>query len=279
MRSPLQLPKIRALISNKFYDFLFLIETKYNVSTISPLFRLLGFVEATGGDTYGADSGLWVGWKKEAKMSFIVSCSNFVILLEEKYNGRLWYLVLFYGAPNLSSRESVLLDLEEILGRLEYPFLIVGDFNQVEFSCDKFSSNKNGIPGAYEFNNCKLRNELLDIPFKGPRLTWCNNRKGEKRVYERIVKALGSKDWFSLFPSTGIKHCSIQISDHALIEVDLILTKNTNKKSYRLDAWALEYTKCVHAIREAWYLSDRGSPTFCVVRKLFGLGVVLKMGA
>ncbi|XP_074298212.1 uncharacterized protein LOC141629036 [Silene latifolia] len=222
-------PKIRALISTKFYDFIFLIETKSNVSTISPLFRSFGFGEATGVDAYGAAGGLWVGWKKEARMSFVVSCNHFVVLLVEKYNGCLWYLVLFYGAPDISSRKSVLLELEDCLGRLNHPYLIIGDFNQVEFSCDKFSVNKHRIPGAYDFHNWKVRNELLDIPFKGPRFTWCNNRKGKKRVYERIDKALGSKDWFSVFPDTGIKHYPIQISDHAPIEVNLNLTKIRTK--------------------------------------------------
>ncbi|XP_074306225.1 uncharacterized protein LOC141641466 [Silene latifolia] len=155
------------------------------------MFRTSGFVKATRADSIGAAGGLSVGWKKEANMSLVVSCNNYVVLLVRKYNGRLWYLVFFYGAPCSKERDSVLTSLEECLCNLEYPFLIIGDFNQVKYACDKLSLNENKISGAYEFNNWKLRNELLDIPFKGPRFTWCNNRKDEKRVYERIDKALG----------------------------------------------------------------------------------------
>ncbi|XP_074300747.1 uncharacterized protein LOC141632060 [Silene latifolia] len=92
--------------------------------------------------------------------------------------------------------------------------------------------------------------------------------KGEKRVYERIDKALGSKGWFTIFPETSIKHYPIQISDHAPIEVDLNLTKNNGKKPYKLDAWVLDYPDCIQVIKEVWNINDVGSPTFRVVRKL-----------
>ncbi|XP_074278011.1 uncharacterized protein LOC141601616 [Silene latifolia] len=273
------IPKLRALISSTYYDFLFLIETKCNVNRVSPLFRSFGFVEATGVDANGAAGGLWVGWTKEARMSLIVACNNFMILSVEKLNGRLWYLVLFYGASKFELREKVFEGLEDYLQQLNHPFLIVGDFNQVEFGSDKLSTRNDYIRGACSFNNWKMRNELLDIPFKGPRFTWCNNRKGVHRIYERLDKALGSKEWFTLFPDTGIKHHPIQISDHAPIEIDLNLTTTKGKKPYKLDAWVLDYLECMQIIRRAWDLNDVGSPAFRVARKLARVRHHVKMWA
>ncbi|XP_074265958.1 uncharacterized protein LOC141588413 [Silene latifolia] len=178
-------------------------------------------------------------------MKLIKACNNFIILLVEKYNGRFWYIVLFYGAPSVHMRASGFLDLEQWIDTCKLPFLIVGDFNQVDYQCDKLSASQQPIEGAEEFNLWKLRNELVDIPFKGPRFTWCNNRKGEKRVYERLDKAMGSKDWLSLFPDMGLKHYPIQISDHAPIEVDLNLTCMAGKRPFKLDAWALDFEECL----------------------------------
>ncbi|XP_074300778.1 uncharacterized protein LOC141632098 [Silene latifolia] len=222
------IPKIRALTSSSYYDFLFLIETKCNVNNVSPLFRPFGFVKSAGIDANGAAGGLWVGWKKEAKMSLIEACNNFLVLLVEKMNGRLWYLVLFYGAPNFELRESVFENLETYLQKLSHPYLIVGDFNQVDYRSDKLSARNSHIRGACSFNKWKLRNEFIDIPFKGPRFTWCKNRKGDSRVYERLDKALGSKEWFTLFPET----------------------------------------ECIQVIKDVWTVSDNGSPAFRVTRKL-----------
>ncbi|XP_074266883.1 uncharacterized protein LOC141590176 [Silene latifolia] len=107
-----------------------------------------------------------------------------------------------------------------------------------------------------------------DLDYIGPRFTWCNNRKGDKRVYERIDKALGSKEWLYYFPNTGIKHYPIQISDHAPIEIDLNLVRSESKRPYKVDAWALEHEECLERIRSAWAISDAGSPAYQITRKL-----------
>ncbi|XP_074266133.1 uncharacterized protein LOC141588599 [Silene latifolia] len=204
-------------------------------------------------------------------MGHILTCNNFIVLLVQKCNGRLWYLVLFYGAPSVQLRSSVLDELEECISTLVHPFLIMGNFNQVEFGSDKLSMNPRPITGAIDFNILRIHNQLVDIPFKGPRYTWCNNREGPKRVYERIDRALGSKEWFTVFPDTGIKHYPIQISDHAPIELDLNLTKNISKKPYKLDAWVFSYEECICITKDVWRLRVRGSPAFQVARKLSGV--------
>ncbi|XP_074313834.1 uncharacterized protein LOC141649030 [Silene latifolia] len=61
---------------------------------------------------------------------------------------------------------------------------------------------------------------------------------------------MGSKDWLSLFPDTGIKHYPIQISDNAPIEVDLNLTRSGGKSPFKIDAWALDYEDCLETVRK-----------------------------
>ncbi|XP_074288795.1 uncharacterized protein LOC141613951 [Silene latifolia] len=160
-----------------------------------------------------------------------------------------WYLVLFYGEPEQSLRMQVFDFLGSWLVSLDHPFIIVGDFNQVEFSSDKLSAKTGSIAGAMSFHNWRVEHELVDIPFKGPRFTWCNNRKGFRRVYERIDKAYGSKDWFSNFPNTGVKHFPIQISDHAPIELCFNLVKNSCKKPYEIESWNLHNEECTSPFR------------------------------
>ncbi|XP_074271617.1 uncharacterized protein LOC141595550 [Silene latifolia] len=164
-------------------------------------------------------------------------------------------------------RQTVLEELEECIESLNHPYIIVGDFNQVEFGVDKQSKSTRTIQGAYEFSLWRIKNELVDIPFKGPRFTWCNNRKGDKRVYERIDRAMGSKDLLSIFPNTGIKHYPIQISDHAPFELDLHLTQNTNKKPYKIDAWVMEDEECMGIIRASWLTTVVGTAAYRVARK------------
>ncbi|XP_074278689.1 uncharacterized protein LOC141602284 [Silene latifolia] len=262
------IPKLRALVSSNKYDFLFLAETKCSVHHVNSLLRSSGFVESVGVDALGASGGLWVGWRKGLKMKSVVVYSNFVILLMDEYASLPWYLILFYGEPNSSLRLPILEELSTWIESFVYPFIIFGDFNQVEYKCDKVSGSKRPIAGANSFNCWKIDNELVDIPFKGPRFTWCNNRKGNKRVYERIDKALGSKEWLLNFPNTAVKHFPIQLSDHAPVELNLHLIKRPSKKPYKLEWWNLENEECLGLIQNTWRTRIRGSPVFRLMRKL-----------
>ncbi|XP_074266597.1 uncharacterized protein LOC141589874 [Silene latifolia] len=228
----------------------------------------MGFIESVGVNATGSAGGLWCGWKKGLMMSCVTTCNNFIILLNKMNPSMPWYLVLFYGEPEQSLRMQVFELLGSWLASLEYPFVIVGDFNQVEFSCDKLSSKTGSIAGALSFHNWRVEHELVDIPFKGPRFTWCNNRKGFKRVYEIIYKAYGSKDCFHLFPNTGVKHLPIQISDHAPIELCFNLVKNSCKKPYKIESWNLDNEECLSLIQKNWKSVFIGTSPFKLVRKL-----------
>ncbi|XP_074283303.1 uncharacterized protein LOC141607854 [Silene latifolia] len=43
----------------------------------------------------------------------------------------------------------------------------------------------------------------MDIPYKGPRFTWCNKREDHSIVLERLDKGYGSWDWNDIFTNSG----------------------------------------------------------------------------
>ncbi|XP_074305343.1 uncharacterized protein LOC141640438 [Silene latifolia] len=133
---------------------------------------------------------------------------------------------------------------------------------------DKLGGNKGSIDGAEFFSEWKVRNSLSDIAYKGPKFTWCNNRKGNKRIYERIDKGLASPLCYSVFPYSGIKHFPIQCSDHAPIIFDTGFFEPHKRKSFRMEAWAFEYEDSLRLLKQEWFLHDRGSPVTKLSRKL-----------
>ncbi|XP_074289003.1 uncharacterized protein LOC141614146 [Silene latifolia] len=270
------IPKIRALTSSNNYDFLFLCETKCTVEQVNPLSISAGFVESVGVNAVGSSGGLWCGWKSGLMMNFVTSCNNFIIIKNEMNAALSWYLILFYGEPEQALRLRVFEFLGSWLNSLEHPFIIVADFNQVEFSYDKLSGKTGSIAGALGFHKWRVLHELVDIPFKGPPYTWCNNRKGFRRVYERIDKAYGSKDWLLPFPNTGVKHFPIQISDHAPIELSFNLVKNSCKKPYKIESWNLDNAECLSLINKNLTTSVVGSAPFRLARKLAFIRNVLR---
>ncbi|XP_074278507.1 uncharacterized protein LOC141602093 [Silene latifolia] len=196
LKDPLALaiPKIRALCRSfhNNLDFIFLSETKCDVLSVDILLRPMGFLQSAGCDADGLGEG-----------GVRVACGICVVFMVNPIT----------------------------VNSLDKPFLLIGDFNQVEFSSDKLGGSDKLIRGANLFSYWKNLHCLMDSPFKGPRITWCNNRDCPHRIYERLDKGFASNDWLSLFPNTFIKHLPIQISDHAPI----ILDTNMDLESYLLD--------------------------------------------
>ncbi|XP_074283573.1 uncharacterized protein LOC141608118 [Silene latifolia] len=230
--------KIRALITSSMYDMLFFSETKCSSATVSSLFGRFGFVNSEGVDALDTKGGLF------------------------------WYLCCIYGQPKKEKRVGVWLELQHQLGLLDSHFVLVGDFNQVDDNEDKLGGSKGTIFGAQFFLEWKGRNLLSDIASKGPKFTWCNNRKGGVRVYERLDKGLTSLTWYSHFPNTGILHLPIQCSDHAPIILDTEMLSNQGRFHFKLENWCFNYDDCLKILKNEWFKRDKGSPSFRLLRKL-----------
>ncbi|XP_074267464.1 uncharacterized protein LOC141590805 [Silene latifolia] len=143
-----------------------------------------------------------------------------------------------------------------------------GDFNQVEDHADKLGGDKGTIFGAKFFSEWKTRNLLADIAYKGPKFTWCNNRFGSARIYERLDKGLISSNWYSFFPNTGLLHLPIQCSDHAPIIMDTELLSIHRQRSFKMEAWCFDYDDCLVILKKEWFKYDKGSASYSLLRKL-----------
>ncbi|XP_074296998.1 uncharacterized protein LOC141627667 [Silene latifolia] len=187
--------KTRAILSSTYFDFLFLAETKCNVDLVDLIFRSFGFTRSFGVNAHETKGGLWFGFRSDAQFECIIACQNFIIIKVRQYKDSFWYLCLIYGEPVTHKREAVWNDLSQWIGSFKSPFLLIGDFNQVDYQEDKWGGRKGRIPGASLFNKWKAEHFLMDIPFKGPRFTWCNKREDHSIVLERLDKGYGSWDW------------------------------------------------------------------------------------
>lgn len=75
------------------------------------------------------------------------------------------------------------------------PSLVAGDFNYIVGSQEKMGG-KQFVDSicSREFRNFIGDAGLIDLGYSGPRFTWCNNRQGTARVWEKIDCALAIAD-------------------------------------------------------------------------------------
>ena len=69
---------------------------------------------------------------------------------------------------------------------MSYPWLLMGDFNEILHPNEYWGSGSHPYTQIVEFHRTINDCSLLDLGFEGPRFTWCNNRFQGKLVYERL---------------------------------------------------------------------------------------------
>ncbi|GMP66528.1 hypothetical protein CsSME_00026851 [Camellia sinensis var. sinensis] len=158
-----------------------------------------------------------------------------------------------YGSPCILARGQVWSSLETRFKKLQKPFIIMGDLNQVRGWAEKLSTHKGSIPGAPAFNELIFRNRLVDLPSQGVWYTWCNNRKETEAVYERLDKVLASSCWTTLFPQFSLLTLPIHRSDHSPLFLDTSRIEPFGPKWGRFEAVWLADPSTQDIIQKIWH--------------------------
>ncbi|XP_048498238.1 uncharacterized protein LOC125496736 [Beta vulgaris subsp. vulgaris] len=259
---------ISSLASSSNLDFIFLSETKSQVSLLEPIFSRLGFKGCTGADSNGSKGGLFLCWSKNVAVSIIVVSQNYVCCSTSDVTGNEYFVAFVYGSPYVSDRSEVWDNLSSIMDNNKGKWMLIGDFNQVE-SNDQKLGGSNNLKGATNFIEWKLMNQLMDLPYQGVNYTWTNNRVNKDAIYERIDKAFCNEEWRENFPDAEVWNLPILLSDHSPLILHVQEKKKSSKKRpYRLDAWSLNHPEILDIIKEDWKRAQEGSPSYVLQRKL-----------
>ncbi|XP_074266827.1 uncharacterized protein LOC141590115 [Silene latifolia] len=231
----------------------------------------LGLPNFCGIDSDGHSGGLLLRWDDSVVLSSFTIHSRFILcnLCLNVNNGCTkhdMYVMFIYGEPCIDLRLSLWNNISALISGLS-PFLIIGDFNQVEMHSDKLGGS-HIIRGQQDFTNWRFDNSLLDVPFFGPLFTWMNNRSDDQLIMERLDRAYANSEWLHLFPAASIMHLPILVSDHAQIILKFFHPSRTCKCPYRLDNWCLGSPEIAHIVACAWALPVTGSPMYILSRRL-----------
>lgn len=105
---------------------------------------------------------------------------------------------------------------------LTFPWLVVGDFNQVLWQHEKKGGNRLNpnclSPMRRMVDSCGL----IDMGYVGAPFTWSNMRSGVANIQERLDRALCNQAWQTLFPETVVTHLPRVKSDHCPLLLQVI---------------------------------------------------------
>lgn len=93
---------------------------------------------------------MFLGWPSHVDLSVLVTTDNFVLCSIKQCNF-LYFVVLLYGSTAVVNR-SATRDALHYAMHMKTPILILGDFNQIEYSCQKKGGRKK-FKGVTSFAN------------------------------------------------------------------------------------------------------------------------------
>lgn len=224
-------------------NILFLMETKADSSLIARFSRVLGFLSFEVCNAVGLAGGLAPFWNGSVSLNVFhnsmnpITCKIVDVLEGQNYE---WKLLFLYGSPYLNYRHEVWEKVVDMVDITRDDFVICGDFNQIENLEQKWGG-LTSIPGSDEFSSWRMRLRITELPFIGPRYTWCNNRMGNDRIYERLDRVYGSKEWMHKQPNAISLNLPIMVSDHSPVLFLVNPAKPKKKSLIQLEAWCFDF--------------------------------------
>ncbi|PKU65361.1 uncharacterized protein LOC110098852 [Dendrobium catenatum] len=177
----------------------------------------------------GISGGIIVMWKKDTTSFEVLNHSSQLVMgiLSVNNMGK-WNIATVYGSNDAYTRKSLCKQLEDcMIG--DDPGIIGGDFNCILSKEDKRGGKRFHLSnGTKDMKMFLMNNDFHDIGFVGPSYTWCNNKEGTSRIWERLDRCLLNSTALQSIPMAKVRHLPSVASDHAPIAISLVEPQKQN---------------------------------------------------
>lgn len=229
-------------------DILAICEPKVQFCKASDTLMQLGFTDYKIIEANGFSGVLWLLWNNNKFTVDVLDAAFQAISLKVTIPGlATWILTVLYASPNCSLRNNLWCYLENLFSMHRFPWILIGDYNELVAAVDKSFGSLSGRFGGLK--RWVERNALIDLGFKGSRFTWTNNR-----IKERLDRGFCNSAWRTLFPEAFIKHLPRLSSDHCPIMLQLHSNFVINRRNqpFRFQAMWLSHADFSNFVADNW---------------------------
>ncbi|XP_020673283.1 uncharacterized protein LOC110092921 [Dendrobium catenatum] len=149
------------------------------------------------------------------------------------------------------------------------PSIIGGDFNCV-LNKDEKRGGKRFLftKGPRDMKDFMTSCDFHDVGIICPRYTWCNNKEGTSRIWERLDRCLLNSTALKLLPSAATRHLARVASDHSPITFNVNEKEHIKSKIIRFeDTWRM-YTAARSIVYHSWMKNDFGEEGMVLQRNI-----------
>ncbi|KAF7127011.1 hypothetical protein RHSIM_Rhsim11G0149500 [Rhododendron simsii] len=266
---PLTFQILRGLCITHRPLVVFLMETKNKRDILEKIRRRLHFSNGSYVDPIGLSGGLALWWKDGVDVDIRYKSRNlFSCIIKWPSMSSKWLCSFVYAPPTWQQRVAFWDKLRRISEETKFPWLCVGDFNEVGSIWEKQGGNGCSRSRIEQFQQLMSDCELTDLEFKGQGYTWTNNQRGENNIRERLDRAMANVDWRVLFPYAQVFHDLILGSDHAPLIVYACVPPKKVPYRFKFESMWTTSEECGEVIRGAWNSIQNGTVQFGLTQKL-----------
>lgn len=233
-------------------DIVILTQTRLDGRRAHAILSTLGYDNFVKIDAMGFSGGIWVLWHPHIVTIEPLASSFQEIHCKVKVNNSLFILSAIYGSPNYDIRKNLWKNLSLAFKDFNLPWHIMGDFNDIASSKEKFGGRPPNIGKMISFNNFLNSCTLIDLGFSGPLFTWTNNRDHGKTDRTRIDRCHANSLWLQLFPNSFVSHLPRTHSDHYPILLNILHYSKPPQNFFRLDSFWLNHPTFLDLIKSYW---------------------------
>lgn len=154
-------------------------ETKNKHFKLEDIRRRLYFPNHCYVDPIGLSGGLALWWSDEVNLQVRHKSSNiFRCIFSKGATSEDWLATFVYALSRWPDRQAFWKYLKKIALENKYPWLCIGDLNEVGMSWEKQGSVACNKFRMEQFQDLLAECAFMDLEFKGAPYTWTNNKKG-----------------------------------------------------------------------------------------------------
>ncbi|KAI0508026.1 hypothetical protein KFK09_014160 [Dendrobium nobile] len=179
-----------------------------------------------------------------------------------------WKVATVNGSRCCKERGSLWSQLEKCM-KDSIPSIISGDFNYI-FNKEEKRGGKRFFfsKGPRDMKYFMTNSDFHDVRSIGPRFTWCNNKEGASRIWERVDRCLVNSVALQKLPLALTRHLERVASDHSQIVFKLDERVRINLKNIKIEDTWRSYPAARSIVNHSWKKNDFGDECMILQRKL-----------
>ncbi|KAI0492204.1 hypothetical protein KFK09_026471 [Dendrobium nobile] len=217
----------------------------------------------------GLSGGILTLWNRN-KVSFIIQNSSSEVVIGVLSTPSLgdWKVATVYGSRCCVERRDLWCILEKNMISPN-PSLIGGDFNCVLKKEEKKDGKRFIFSrGPRELKSFMTNADFYDAGFIGPSYTWCNNKEGSSRIWERLDRCLVNSAFLHWVPAGRARHLARVASNHCPIVYSMEAWHSNKEKHFRFEDTWRSYPAARGIVYKSWLKTDFGDEVEILHRKI-----------